>query len=176
MVRGKSAAIALAVLCVGLGCWWNDNPRGSRSSSLGPALLDTQFQWDAKTKRDVPRYHVLFVPRWHVAQDAGFGLSGGRSGTRERRSHQYTFHENGRSAPVVHSQPLHVLRTNTVEASGRTFELVTGGIFVAEVNRDGTLAVTPLPATPPDATPEQILAYVKKSMPGNVWVQAVKPR
>lgn len=172
MRRGRSAAIALVVLLASASCGWNDNLRGSRSSFLGPALLDTQFQWDAKTKRDVPRYHVLFVPRWYVAADSDFGTSGGHGGTRDRLSHDYTFYD--RSGPPVHSQPLHFLRTNTVETSGRTFELVTGGIYVAEVNRDGTLAVTPLPATTPDATPEQILAYVKKSMPGNVWVQAVK--
>jgi hypothetical protein len=183
MNKGRSTAVALAV-SLGLLATLRCRPSGpvltgSRFASFtAAAQLDTQFHKDPAIGRDVPLFHVLFVPQWDVPEGGGFGTTGGLGGTADRLTLDYDYHQFVHTSPErsVKSQPIHINNGKTLEAAGRTFDLSAGNVFVADVTLDGTLRITQLSPVPQqqDPSPASVLAYIKHSLPANDRVQQLE--
>jgi len=183
MNKARFTVVALAV-SLGLLATLRCRPAGpaltgSRFASLTAAAgLDTQFHKDPATGRDVPLFHVLFVPQWDVPERGGFATAGGLGGTSEHLTLDYDYQDVGQTSPgrSVKSQPIHILKGKTLEAPGHTFDLSAGNIFVADVALDGTLRITQLSPGPQqqDASPAAVLAFIKRSLPANARVQQLE--
>jgi hypothetical protein len=128
--------------------------------------------------RDVPLFHVLFIPQWDVPERGGFATAGGLGGTSEHLTLDYDYQDVGQTSPgrSVKSQPIHILKGKTLQAPGHTFDLSAGNIFVADVALDGTLRIAQLSPGPQqqDASPASVLAFIKRSLPANERVQQLE--
>ena len=60
------------------------------------------------------------------------------------------------------------------EGGGRRFDLDDGNIFVVAVDRDGSVHVSQVPRLDGKRQPSEILAAVKKALPNDARVQALK--
>ena len=166
--RGRIGGVILLVLSV-LAC---GQPQylGGRSESFGPARLHTEYRMDIGSDRPVPVCHVLFVPRFDPDRHRNYSFTGGSGGD----VHRYEFRFGYRGSFEVESERLVLIGRKRMEASGRSFPLKAGNVFVAEVKRDGTLDVTQLPTIELDPAPNDVLRYVQARMSGNARVQALK--
>ena len=75
-------------------------------------------------------------------------------------------------------QPVTVARgrlsADVFEGGGRRFDLANGNIFVVAVDRDGSVRVSKVPRLDGKQQPSEILAAVKKALPNDARVQALK--
>lgn len=170
-------AIAPCALLVLLGVVACHGDQASRTTfqSLGVATLVSAVDIDRSTNREVPMYHVLFVPDLEPPQRGFHGTSGSGGGTGDEVSISYSYYEEARNLEFD-SRPVYIHNRKTLEAGGRSFDLAQGNVFVANVSLDGVVTVTQVPpiGESHDASAYAVLEHIKTSMPANARVQALK--
>ena len=179
-IRNATSLLMIGAILAGAAACGGTGKSRTTFAGLGAAQLVSAFDVD-RSNRDIPLYHVLFVPDIDPPRGVAFGLTGSGGGTSKnvQIGYGYDQYADGQSTPAlsIQAQPVHILNRTTLEAGGRSFDLAQGNVFVASVSRDGALQVTQLAAVPDSygTSPESILGYIKTSMPDRPRVQAVKP-
>jgi hypothetical protein len=142
--------------------------------SIGAATLVSAADLDPSTKREVPLYHVLFVPDLDPPQRGSHGTTGAGGGTGDDVKIRYGYYEDARNL-TIESQPVYVHNRKKLEAGGRSFDLAQGNVFLANVSLTGALDVTQLPpmGESHDVSAYAVLEHIKTSMPANARVQAL---
>lgn len=169
-------AIAPCALLVLLGVVACREGKESRTTfqSVGVATLVSAVDIDRSTNREVPLYHVLFVPDLEPPQRGFHGTTGSGGGTGDDVKIGYGYYEEARNLEVD-SQPVYIHKRKTLEGGGRSFDLAQGNVFVANVSLNGAVTVTQVPplGASHDASANAVLEHIKTSMPANARVQAL---
>jgi hypothetical protein len=167
---------AVAALLVGTaGCWSGGNGISGNSASFGNgSSLDSHYIYDGSDEA-IPVCHVLFVPQWDVSRvDHGFVYGSG--GDVRRFTFNIAYREQG--VTQFEAEPVRVVRryllADVFEGGGQRFNLDDGTIFVVAVDRDGSQRVTQVPRLEGTRQPDEILAAVKKALPNDARVQALR--
>jgi hypothetical protein len=170
-------AIASCALLVLLGVVACREDQVSRTTylTLGAAELVSAVDVDPSTNREVPLYHVLFVPELEPPPGGDYGTTGSGGVARDEIDLRYSYYEAARKL-AFDSQPVYIRNRKKLEAGGRSFDLAQGNVFVANVSLDGAVTVTQLPSlgAAHDASANAVLQHIKTSLPANARVQALK--
>lgn len=123
----------------------------------------------------VPVCHVLFVPQWDPPR-VDYGFQHGSSGDDRTYTFRLSYAEQG--IKQFELQPLTVVRryllADVFEGGGRRFDVDDGNVFVVAVDRQGSVRVSQIPRLEGKRQPSEILAAVKKALPNDVRIQALK--
>jgi len=165
----------VVVLAVTAGCWSGKHGMYGNSASFGNnSHLYSQYVYEGSDE-PVPVCHVLFVPQWDPPPvDYGFQHGGG--GDERKYTFRFSYAEQG--VRQFEAQPVTVVRrhlfADVFEGGGRRFDLGDGNILVVAVDRDGSVRVSQVPRLDGKRQPSEILAAVKKALPKDARVQALK--
>ena len=144
------------------------------SASFGNSYLLSHYIYDGSDE-PVPVCHVLFVPQWDPPRGT-HGFQCGSGGDERKHAFRFSYVEQG--VKQFETQPVTVVRryllADVFEGGGRRFDLADGNIFVVAVSRDGSTRVSQVPRLDGIRQPSEILAAVKKALPNDVRVQALK--
>lgn len=171
--RKLFAVVALLALTAGCG----SGPHGTsgNSASFGNSSSLSSHYAYAGSDEPVLACHVLFVPQWDAARvDHGFQY--GEGGDDRKYTFRAAYVEQG--VKQFEAQPVTVVRRyllgDVFEGGGRRFDLSDGNIFVVAVDRDGSVRVSQVPSLDGKRQPSEILAAVKKALPNDARVQALR--
>jgi len=166
--------VAVVLLAVTAGCW-SGKSGGYDTSAAFPdySSLHSHYVYDGG--EPVALCHVLFVPQWDPPRgDHGFHYGSG--GDDRKYAFRFSYAEQG--VRQFETQPVTVVRrylfADVFEGGGRRFDLDDGKIFVVSVNRDGTVRVSQVRGPDGMPQPSEIVAAVKKALPNDARVQALK--
>ena len=129
---------------------------GSRSFAVGMAELETQYDGNHSAL-----FHIYFVPQWPQPAGGGQITAGAHGGTPRRQTIEWTFHSD---EMTVKASPVSFVDCTRVEAGGHTYDIANGNVFVASVNRDGSLQLKQLPhlLRDRDPPPDVVLAFIRR--------------
>jgi hypothetical protein len=165
----------VALLAVTAGCRFGPHGTSGNSASFGNnSSLYSHYVYEGSDE-PVPVCHVLFVPQWDPPRvDHGFQY--GEGGDDRKYAFRFSYVEQG--VKRFETQPVTVVRryllADVFEGGGRRFDLDDGNIFVVAVDRDGSVRVSQVPSLDGKRQPSEILAAVKKALPNDARVQALK--
>ena len=129
---------------------------GSRDVTVGTNELDTQYDTDHSAL-----FHIYFVPQWPRVQGAAHGAFAAHGGTQRRQTIDWTFQTD---SFTVKASRVSFVDCARVEADGHTYDIANGNVFIANVNRDGSLQVKQLPhvLSDRDPSPGAVLAFIRR--------------
>lgn len=165
----------VALLAVTVGCGSGKRGTSGNTASFGnDSYLHSRYIYDG-SDHPVAVCHVLFVPQWDPPRvDHGFQHGGG--GNDRKYTFRFSYTEQG--VEQFEAPPVTVVRrhlfADVFEGGGRRFDLDDGNIFVVAVDRDGSVRVSQVPRLEGKRQPSEILAAVKKALPNDARVQALK--
>ena len=167
------AVVVLLVLTAG--CWSGMRGTSGNSATFGNnSNLHSHYVYDGSDE-PVPVCHVLFVPQWDPPR-VDHSFQHGNGGDDRKYEFRFSYAEQGVQQFEV--QPVKVVRrlllADVFEGGGRRFDLEDGNIFVVAVDRDGSVRVSQVPRLEGKRQPSEILAAVKKALPNDARVQALK--
>lgn len=165
----------VALLAVTAACWSGKRGMYGNSASFGNnSHLHSHYVYDGGDE-PVPVCHVLFVPQWNPPR-VDHGFQHGSGGDDRKYTFRFSYTEQG--VKQFEAQPVTVVRrhlfSNVFEGGGRRFDLDDGNIFVVAVDRDGSVRVSQVPRLEGRRQPSEILGAVKKALPNDARVQALK--
>jgi hypothetical protein len=165
----------LAVALSTAGCRDGLALAGSRHMRLGGSSLVSEYRVDRRTDTKIALVHVLFIPERDVPKGGGYSVGTPSGGTPDRCELDFHYAEV-ESGFAVSSQPVTILKADTVEANGRKFQLSKGNLFIAMVHPNGSVDLTQLNRVIQDAeaTAQSVLDVMKTMARGNARLQALK--
>ena len=165
----------VALLAATAGCWSGKRGMSGNSASFGNnSHLHSHYAYEGSDEH-VLACHVLFVPQWDPPR-VDHGFQHGSGGDHRKHTFRFSYLEQG--VKQFETQPVTVVRrhlfADVFEGGGRRFDLDDGNIFVVAVDRDGSVRVSQVPRLDGQRQPSEILAAVKKALPNDARVQALK--
>jgi hypothetical protein len=169
-------ALLAGVLFIGT-AWSSSGGHGTsgNSASFGNGSTLESLYINDGSDEPVPVCHVLFVPQWDPARvNHGFSYVGGGD------VREYSFNIGYREQDVqqFEAKPVRVIRrflfADVFEGGGHRFDLADGNIFVVAVHRNGSQRVTQVPRLEGSRQSDEILTAVKKALPNDARVQALR--
>lgn len=146
---------------------------GNSASFGNNSALQSHYVYEGSDE-PVPVCHVLFVPQWNPPR-VDHSFQDGSGGDDRKHTFRFSYAEQGVKqfeAPVTVSR--RHLFADVFEGGGHRFDLDDGNIFVVAVDRDGSVRVSQVPRLEGKRQPSEILAAVKKALPNDARVQALK--
>jgi hypothetical protein len=174
MLSRKLFAVVV-LLAMTAGCWSGRRGTYGNSASFGNnSYLDSHYVYEGSDE-PVPVCHVLFIPQWDPPR-VNYSFQQGSGGDDRKYAFRFSYVEQG--VMRFEARPVTVFRRRLMpdvfEGGGRRFSLDKGNIFVVAVNRDGSERVSQVPRLEGMRQPSEIVAAVKKALPNDVRVQALR--
>lgn len=171
--RKLFAVVGLLVMTAG--CRSGKRGTSGNTASFGNnSYLHSQYLYEGSDD-PVAVCHVLFVPQWDPPR-VDHGFQHGSGGNGRKYTFRLSYAEQG--IEQFETQPVTVVRRHLLadvfEGGGRRFDLDDGNIFVVAVDPDGSVRVSQVPRLDGKRQPSEILAAVKKALPNDARVQALK--
>jgi hypothetical protein len=151
-------ALITALLVLGLAACQRETSclGGSRDVTVGTNELDTQYDTN-----HTALFHIYFVPQWPQAEGAARVASAAHGGTPHRQTIDWTFRTD---SLTVKASPVSFDDCTRVKAGGHAYDIANGNVFIANVNRDGSLQVKQLRdvLSDRDPSPGAVLAFIRR--------------
>lgn len=173
-MRRATSAAGLALLLLVIACQRGGlDLAGSRHASLGASKLITEYRKDTEANREIALLHVLFTPDRDPPKHGAFSYGSSSSGSAE--VHKLDFQYSEDSGLSIQSRPVTIMNGQTVEAGGRSFQLLRGNIFIARVRVDGAVELSQLPhiAQDRETSVGAVVDLIKAALPANPRIQAL---
>jgi len=176
MRKPWSAAGVLVLLLCATACHSREpHFTGSRQGGVhGGSSLTTLHFAPGGESPSIALVHVLFVPQIDEPSDRMRGSATSVAGNLDVQELGYSYYEQ--DGPSIRAHPVFVKAAKTVEADGRIFQLAQGNLFIARVQREGSVALSQLPEViqSMDASMDTVLAAMKAKAPDDARLQALR--